>query len=176
MTKFKRIAALALAVAAILALGSCQKKDETAPEGFKLANESGDFYFYVPSAWTVDAKEGSVVASSPNDRASISVMTWNKIDATPKDVWESYVKGFETAYKDFKEQSREDIKLDGADARSVVYNGTLGEGEEASEFCFRQVIAVKGTLVFALTYANLADGFDGHTSDFDAVISYFKFK
>ena len=174
-----RLIGVMLALCAILALGACSTKQEESgdPDGYKLANEnSDDCMFYVPSAWTVDLKNNVITASSPSDRASVSVMTWTKADATPASLWEGDKIGFEALYTDFKEEAREDMKLDGADAISVVYSGSLGEGENASTFRWRQVIAVKGTLVCVLTYTNLADGFDAHTADFDAILGYFKFK
>ena len=185
-TTVRLICAL-LALCAIFTLCACAaKKSESddgngdkngAPEGWKLADgESEDCLFYVPEAWTVDLKNNVITASSQSDRASVSLMTWTKADATPASIWESDKKGFEALYTDFKEENPENMKLDGADALSVVYTGSLGEGENASVFRWRQVIAVKGTLVCVLTYTNLADSFDDHAADFDSILGYFKFK
>ena len=129
-TTVRLICAL-LALCAIFTLCACAaKKSESddgngdkngAPEGWKLADgESEDCLFYVPEAWTVDLKNNVITASSQSDRASVSLMTWTKADATPASIWESDKKGFEALYTDFKEENPENMKLDGADALSVV--------------------------------------------------------
>ena len=215
-----RIICLALALATLVALGSCRKRDETVPEGYKLAgaaengsedkSEAKDYYLFIPATWTVDINNTATSAFvSASDPASVSVMTWtvSVTDATPGECWETSLKDFEKVYSDFKIESTEDIKLDGVDALSVVFSGSLGATEStdaakdsdtpstdaaasdsatpatgsaasdgADHFRFRQVLAVKDSLVYVLTYSNVADRFDEHTQDFSDIIGYFKFK
>ena len=177
-----RLIALALAVCAVLSFGACRKKDPSVPDGYKLAgtdvSDSKDYYFYVPTSWTVDINSTATSAFvSANDPASVSVMTWtvSVTDASPSECWESSIKDFEKIYSDFKEESREDVKLDGVDALSVVCSGSLGEGDENAHR-FRQVLAVKDSLVYVVTYTNVAARFDEHTQDFNDILGYFKFK
>ena len=61
--------------------------------------------------------------------------------------------------------------LDGEAARSVIFVGKIGE----DEFRFRQVTAVRDSMIYVLTYTNLASGFDDHDGDFDDIVGYFKF-
>ena len=227
MKTIVRILCAALALSALCALASCRKKDTSIPEGYKLAgaaenggedkSEAKDYYLYIPASWTVDINNTATSAFvSPSDSASVSVMTWtvSVSDATPEECWETSVTDFKKVYADFKEEGRESIKLDGVDALSVTFSGSLGAGaasdasadtadtatdtiadtaatdavadsaaqitasadDSADHFRFRQVIAVKDSLVYVITYTNVADRFDEHTQDFSDIVSYFKFK
>ena len=239
-----KILSLILAALAILALGSCAKRDESIPEGYKLAgaaenggedkSEAKDYYLYVPQAWTVDINNTATSAFvSASDPASVSVMTWtvSVTDASPAECFDNSLTDFEMTYRDFNVESREDMKLDGVDALSVVFTGTLGAtaadgttadatdtadtadttaaaetadvadttaetvatsesapavadtaaqsagtDESANKFRFRQILAVKDSLVYVLTYTNLDSRFDEHSQDFADIVSYFKFK
>ena len=184
-----RIICAMLALSAVLALGACRKQQTDVPEGYKLAgaaesgaddrSEAKDYYLYIPQAWTVDINNTATSAFvSASDPASVSVMTWtvSVTDATPAECWDTSVTDFKKVYADFKEESREDVKLDGVDALSVTFTGSLGEGDEANAFRFCQVLAVKDTLVYVLTYTNLESRFDEHSQDFADIVSYFKFK
>jgi hypothetical protein len=185
-----RIAAVMLALCAVAALGACQtRKDDGIPDGYKLAGaaESGvedktgdkDYYLYVPSTWTVDINNTATSAYvSASDPASVSVMTWtaSAADSSAEACWDNYREEFESVYSDFKEESREQIKLDGADAISVMFIGSIGSGDGARALRFRQVLAIKGTLVYLLTYSNSAESFDEHASEFSDIVGYFKFR
>ena len=252
MKRTVRIICALLALAALFALASCRKRDGSVPEGYKLAgaaenggedkSEAKDYYLYVPASWTVDINNTATSAFvSASDPASVSVMTWtvSVTDATPEECFDTSIADFEKVYADFKVESRESMKLDGIDALSVVFTGSLGGGEAtlaepsgseaasdtgaedvtaaqsgsastdaaaqsgeastdaatdasapaatspkaagaaddgADHFRFCQVLAVKDSLVYVITYTNLADRFDEHTQDFNDIIGYFKFK
>lgn len=187
MKKIRIILAIALAICAAFSVVACRKTDESVPEGYKLAGaqESGtedrtgdkEYYFYVPSTWAVDINNTATSAFvSPDDRASVSVMTWNAADTTPEKCWDESVKDFERIYADFTVESKENVKLDGIDALSVTYTGSVGDGDGAGSFRFSQVIAVKGTLVCTLTYTNLSERFDDYSEDFSEIVGYFRFK
>lgn len=175
-----RLLAAALALCALVCAVSCQKKDESIPDGYKLAaSEQSDgakeYRFYVPIAWSVAIDNTATSATvSSSDPASVSVMTWTPAvsDSTPGDFWNSFVADFEKVYSDFKIEKEEDMLLDGSAARSVTFTGSLG----GVSYRFRQVTSVRDSLVYVLTYTNLADRFDEHDGDFADIVGYFKFK
>ncbi len=179
MKKIRFMAAL-LAFCALLCMVSCEKKDESIPDGYQLAaseqsNDAKEYKLYVPATWSVAIDNTATSATvSSSDPASVSVMTWTPAvsDSTPGDFWNSFVTDFEKVYSDFKIEKEEDILLDGVGARSVIFTGSLGG--ENYRFC--QVTAVKDSLVYVLTYTNLADRFDEHDGDFAEIVGYFKFK
>ena len=101
-------------------------------------------------------------------------MTWTAptTDATPADFWATFVADFEQVYTDFAIEKEDDVLLDGEAARSVVFVGSIGE----NKYRFRQVTAIRGGLVYVLTYTNLESRFDEHANDFDEIAGYFRFK
>ena len=177
-----------LCLAFALALVSCKSGESAGvPDGYQLVGAKGtsesergvlaegkDYYLYVPSSWTVDINNAAASAFAADDEnTSVSVMTWTAAEGeTPADCWDSYVKEFESVYKDFAVEKREDVTLDGAAAYCVTFTGSLGE----TALRFRQVTAIKGGLVYLLTYTSHADTFDAHAADFDAILGCFRFK
>lgn len=179
MKKIKLLSVV-LALCALLCTVSCEKKDESIPDGYKLAASeqsagAKEYSLYVPVTWSVAIDNTATSATvSSSDPASVSVMTWTPSisDSTPGDFWTSFVTDFEKVYSDFSIEKEEDILLDGTAARSVIFTGSLG----GVNYRFRQVTAVKDSLVYVLTYTNLADRFDEHDGDFAEIVGYFKFK
>lgn len=178
--KKTKILALMLVLCALLGMASCEKRDESIPDGYQLAaseDSAGakEYYFYVPASWSVAIDNTATSATvSASDPASVSVMTWTPAvsDSTPGDFWKSFVSDFEKVYSDFAIEKEEDMLLDGVAARSVTFTGALG----GVSYRFCQVTAVKDSLVYVLTYTNLADRFDEHDGDFAEIVGYFKFK
>ena len=181
-----KLIALALAIFAILSFAACRKKDTGIPDGYQLvgADEDGnltdvgeakDYLFYVPASWKIDINGTATSAYvSSGDPATVSVMTWTppNTDLTPADFWATFVEDFEKVYSDFKIEKEDDVLLDGEAARSVIFVGSIGE----NAYRFRQVTAIRGGLVYVLTYTNLEAQFDEHDGDFDEIVGYFKFK
>ena len=181
-----RLIALLAALIAALSLAACRKKDTGIPDGYQLvgADENGvltevgeakDYLFFVPASWKIDINGTATSAYvSSGDPATVSVMTWTPptTDATPGDFWNTFVADFEKVYSDFAIESEADILLDGEAARSVTFTGSIGE----NAYRFRQITAIRGGLVYVLTYTNLAERFDEHDGDFDEIAGYFKFR
>lgn len=178
--KKTKIPALVLALCVLLCVVSCGKKDDSIPDGYQLAatqdsDGAKEYFLYVPQSWSIAIDNTATSATvSSSDPASVSVMTWTSSvsDSTPADFWSSFVSDFEKVYSDFTVEKEEDILLDGVAARSVTFTGSVG----SVNYRFCQVTAVKDSLVYVLTYTNLAERFDEHDGDFSEIVGYFRFR
>lgn len=168
--------AILLSVVTILFCGCGEKSEVEIPNGYQLASDaSADYYFFVPLGWTVDINSTATSAYvSSTDPSSVSVMTWTSTysDMTLEDWWTKFTPDFEMIYDNFAVESEENLLLGGEAARSVVFTGSIGE----TDYKFRQISAIRDSVVYVMTYTSVADTFDLHTEEFAEMAEYFEFK
>ncbi len=176
-TKKLPIIIIAAALALTAALAGCSaKKDRTVPDGMKLASdpELAGYTFFVPESWSVDIRTASTRAYCPGaDKSSVMVMTGEleHTDSTVEGWWESGIDELKALYSDFELISREDAELDGAKGEKFVYSGTF----DGTQFKYSQVAAVKGGVIYVVTYGATADRWDSHLEEFSSMIGNFRF-
>lgn len=92
MQTWKKITAILLVLAAVLALCSCRKNGDI-PDGMKLVeSDFVNYKLYIPENWVADLTVGTVTARA-NDNSNISVQTM-----TPSGNFESVDNYFRTDY------------------------------------------------------------------------------
>lgn len=168
--------AIVLCVASLLLCACGEKSEVEIPDGYQLASDdAADYHFFVPQGWTVDITSTATSAYvSASDPSSVSVMTWasSVSDMSLDDWWASFTPDFEMVYDNFTVESEENMLLGGAAARSVVFTATLGD----TDYKFRQISAIRDSVVYVMTYTSTAEGFDLHTEEVTAMAEYFEFK
>ena len=166
MTK-SRIIPVLLTLALIASVFcSCSKKsDVDIPDGYQLASaDEADYYFFVPATWTVDTETS---ASAAYVSASLS-----NTDSTLEEWWNTFLPDFEKVYSDFSLISDENILINSVAAKKMTFTGAIG----GTSYKFIQASAIKGSLVYVITYTSTADRFDEHTEEMQSVLESFEFK
>ena len=79
---------------------------------------------------------------------------------------------FEKVYSDFSLISDENILINSVAAKKMTFTGAIG----GTSYKFIQASAIKGSLVYVITYTSTADRFDEHTEEMQSVLEYFEFK
>nr|MBQ4317973.1 hypothetical protein [Clostridia bacterium] len=177
MQKFRRLTALILAFVMLsLPLASCQKQEDSAPNGMKqLSNELVDYNLYVPSGWVEDVSTRFVSAYvSDIDRTNISMEAFEleASDTTLASFWEGYKSDFEATFSEMEYAVEgETMLLGGVPANRYVYTATV----TGVQYKFMQVVAIKGLTVYIFTYTAKPDKYDEHLQAVDAILEYFTF-
>ena len=169
----KKITVILLALFAIFSLTACGNASD-APKGMKLAsNEVCDYYFYVPTNWTVDMSTGvSSAYFSEKDRSNMSMTSYALSKAmTAEEYWES-VKGSYTSL--FGEMSEPEVKttaLDGVEAKQYTYTAKAG----TEQFKIMQIFCVKNDTVYVFTFTATPEKFEEHIDKVALVLAEFRF-
>lgn len=180
------ILVLAMMLCSAMLFASCDKGDQTVPDGMKEAsNDSVAYDFYVPEQWVCDSEASTPKAYySDTDASNVSVMAYsvNKKPDGLTEWWESFEGDFKKVYTDFEVVSTENVVLDGVAALKTVFKGTMNNGENGSpiEYQFMQVAAIKGEFLskpqlYVFTYTSISEGFDTHLEDVQSMIDNFNF-
>ncbi len=191
----KKTITLILALAFItLSLLSCSNKsDPNAPNGFVTASDKAcDYYLYVPSEWTVDTAENSLMASARADNysttpANITMMPFTDDEdkyKTISEYWAYYESTIANVFDKAKDENgnpteessckiiSKDVscKVDGRDGMKYVYTATL----DGINLKYLQLIVKKDSSFHILTYTASADSYD--ENEINAIINEIKFK
>ena len=169
----KKITAILLALLAILSLSACGAGDN-APSGMKLAsNEVCDYYFYVPTNWTVDMSTGVASAYySKNDRSNISMTSYALSKTmTAEEYWESIKRSYTSLFAEMSEPEVKTTALDGVEAKQYTY--TVKAANE--QFKIMQVFCVKGDTVYVFTFTASPEKFEEHIDKVALVLAEFRF-
>lgn len=179
MKSIRKISALVAALlSAALLLCACGTKDGSAPElGWKeISNEGVSYNFYVPDEWISDIATGMTAAYVSNaDNSNVSVIAFDLQSgeiSTVADYWKTYEPDLKAIFTDFTYVSEADeTKLDGVDALSYTYTGTVA----GTEYKIMQVVAMKDAQVYIFTYTATTDRYDSHFEDVFAMLGFFDF-
>ena len=93
-------------------------------------------------------------------------------DSTLEEWWNTFLPDFEKVYSDFSLISDENILINSVAAKKMTFTGAIG----GTSYKFIQASAIKGSLVYVITYTSTADRFDEHTEEMQSVLEYFEFK
>ena len=99
----KKIICVALALISVVLLASCGGSKIDIPDGFQLAsNKVSDFYFFVPTNWTVDMSTGVASAYfSENDKTNVSMTSYKLASAmTADEYWEKTKTEYSSLFSD----------------------------------------------------------------------------
>ncbi|MEA4831790.1 MAG: hypothetical protein VB118_04125 [Oscillospiraceae bacterium] len=177
------VAALLIAALSVFSLVSCTEavnKETDTPEGYVLAeNPAVDYNFYYPKGWILDKNEGMTgVYAGISDPSSVSVATFTPDKDFESKGLKSYVEGL---FPDEYEKNFGNVELVGDmtegkigeySAYSVVFKGDIS----GNRYQFKQTFCVHGGYLYIITYTALADNYELHLSEADAMVSYIKFK
>lgn len=169
----KKITAILLALFAIFSLTACGANDN-APSGMKLAsNEICDYYFYVPTNWTVSMSTGVTSAYySEKDRSNISMTSYALADTmTAEEYWESIKSTYTALFAEMSEPEVKTTALDGIEAKQYTYTAKAGE----EQYKIMQVFCVKGDTVYVFTFTATPEKFEEHIDKVALVLAEFRF-
>ena len=180
------ISLICLMASLVLILSGCSK--DGAPDGYKnVANENDAFYFYVPTTWVSNTSGGTASAYYSSDDYSNVSFTCMVIDPGVTDTLETYkttaLAEFAAILPEFKEIAREE-KLDEngvkvpdpiiEDKGTLVFEYECKLGED--NYKYMQAVTMKDNFFYIFTYTSLADNYDKHLTEIEAIIANIKFK
>ena len=169
----KKITVILLALIAIFSLTACGNASD-APKGMKLAsNEVSDFYFYVPTNWTVDMSTGVASAYfSDKDRSNMSMTSYALSSAmTAEEYWESIKGSYTSLFAEMSEPEVKDTALDGVEAKQYTYTAKAG----TEQFKIMQIFCVKNNTVYVFTFTATPEKFEEHIDKVALVLAEFRF-
>jgi len=150
--------------------------DPDAPTGYVTASgEAADYMFFVPDDWTVDMTTGATGAyCSAEDPSSVSVMSWelDAPDTTVEEWWKDNLADIEMVFQNVAVEAEENITLDQVHGKKYVYSAQLGE----YSYRILQAAAVRNGYVYLVTYTSLADTYDSHLEEVNAMLGFFTFR
>ena len=172
----KKIISVALSLVLLCSLlVSCNRSGD-APDGMKLASgEKADYYLYIPEDWVIDLQTGATTAHvSSTDLSNVTASSWTlEYSDDTVDTWhERELEGLNAGFDDYKEESVRETTLDGAYAKEYVFTAKLG-GKDRK---YRQIAAIKGTSVYAITYSTTPELYDEHNDEADDIFAQFRFR
>jgi hypothetical protein len=177
-------------------LVSCQPSEleVSTADGTLAANDIADFTFYYPSEFTLDKNASmiSVYASDnelvqtdiedngeayhalvhPNFSAAVSAFEGELYESVD-DYWErGCVPMMKSTFSGFEISDRQDLTIDGSEAKRYDYTATLA----GMEFKYSQILLLRGKNLYMLTYTSTPQKFDKYVTVLDTAIRTFRFK
>ena len=199
MKLFVRLIAVLLCAVTLLALGSCAKSSEDAPEGMQLVSCAGaDYRLFVPTSWVPNITYGVSGAYRNLDKQStVSVMSYgvdqyleqmiaNGISAEDAETqiqwfWETQcltpVKNRALDKEIIHDEGSGEgiVYLGGAKAKEYRYHGIIQAAERA-ELYFMQIVAEKNSRFYVLTFTATPEMYDLYLSEVkEKIVESFKF-
>jgi len=187
---------IGIIVIALPILASCAKDIEVSTEDGILAyNDIADFYFYYPPEFTLDKNASMIsVYAVDNERIATNIIREdgeiNHLDVVYPNL-SATVFGFPEEYEDIDEYwniecmpmfektfsaieitGTEDLIIDESKAKRYNYTATLA----GMEFQYSQVIIIRSTHIYTLTYTATPQKFDKYIKVLDTAIETFMFK
>lgn len=173
---------LSLCLACILlgaTLVSCNKDEIDMPPYTQLASdpEIVDFYLFVPDNWTVEMSTGTAMAYfSTQDPSNISATFGQVSEINREDPYGAYFASFSDQFADVfgapENVETANLMLDGHAAQQYVYTATFG----GIEYKFWQVICIRQSLVYTVTYSSTVENYEKHAADMQEALDNFRFK
>ena len=154
---------------------SDEKVDKNTPAGMKIASfDNAEYMFYVPKTWVCNSADKLSYAYYPESGSpNVSVVSYApENEMTAKEYFEACEEIYKTDISGYERISESNITLSGKDAVSYEYKAVYG----SAEYKIRQTVAVYGSLIYSVTYTALADSYDAHIADVDAMIAAFSFR
>ena len=152
-----------------------EKVDKKTPEGMKIASfDNAEYVFYVPKSWVCNSEHKLSYAYYPESaRPNVSVVSYApEAEMTAKEYFEACEEIYRTDISGYERLSESKTEMSGKEAISYEYKAVYGN----AEYKIRQTVAVYGGLVYSMTYTALADSYDAHLADVDAMLAAFRFR
>ena len=169
----KKIISIALALITVFALASCGNKIDI-PDGFQLAsNKVNDYYFFVPTNWTVDMSTGvSSAYFSETDKTNVSMASYKLSEAMSADAyWEKTKSEYTTLFTEMSEPEVKTTALDSVEAKQYTFTGKAG----THALKIMQIFCPKGDTMYVFTYTATPEKFEEHHEKVALIISNFRF-
>jgi len=124
-----------------------------------------------PEGW--EAVEGSVLpVHYSKNTASFMVKQEGFRGATIDEVVQEAKSAFDSAFDNVTYINEENIKVDGKEAKKIVFTCEVSKMQMKFEFVYLFV----GSNVYAITFGDLADTFDSLTSDYEKILEAISFQ
>ncbi len=149
--------------------------DKHTPSGMEIASgEHYEYRMYVPRAWICHTESGASEAYYPESgKSNVSVTSYvpQSFTSIP-----DYFAGCEADYTAtlpaYKRLSEAQRTVDGLSAYTYTYSTTV----DGVEFRIMQTLFYYSDAVYSFTYTALADNFDLHMEDVEAMLNAFTFR
>ena len=147
------------------------------PDGYTLiSNKFVDYYFFVPSTWSPAVNTGMSAAYVSADKGvTANVIAFNTTYMNLEDYWISYETDLIATFGEVRYLSETKYtasKLGGLDARCYSYEIT----QNGVSYRYDQHLVIYGGYVYIVTFSAESADFGGYASDFNGMLSNFKFK
>ena len=157
-------------------LTACSGGDADAPQGMqRISNENVDYNLFVPDKWTPETSTGVITAKYSDSimvNVSMTAATLTDDIANVDDYWAWFQNEFKQNITDWKEESSEEILMDGHAAKKFIYTGSVA----SVDVKYMQAICIKSGVAYIFTYTAAPDHFDAYVNDANKMIENFTFK
>ncbi len=176
----KKFFCVFLVLAVLLSFASCSK-EETVPDGYKLASnsEACAYSLFVPESF-VSGDSGSTFTKanvSNSDTCEISFMTVSEIGGnTVAEHWESlqasYAATFPEGYAVTEDEQGTAVAVGGINGFRYIFTAKYG----GKDYKFMQIFVARSTVMtaelYVFTYTAAADHYDTHLEAVNGIVSH----
>lgn len=149
--------------------------DKKTPEGMKIASSDVvEYRFYVPTSWICDSESGRSEAYYPESgKPNVTVTSYSPDEVmTAEEYFAECEKQYEDTIASYELLSEEERTVAERDARVYTYRAVYGE----KEIRVMQTVLVYNRMVYSITYTALAESFDEHAGEVEAMLDAFRFR
>lgn len=151
--------------------------DKKTPAGMEIASaEHLEYRLYVPTAWICNADSGMSEAYYPESgRSNISVTSFApELSTTVQDYFLECEKSYAASLPNYERisESPTERQVAGRIAYSYVYR-VVADGVE---FRIMQTMLAYNDMLYSITYTALAENFELHMNDVEAILNAFTFR
>lgn len=149
--------------------------DKQTPDGMKIASaDQIEYRLYVPKTWICDAASGRSEAYYPeSQKSNISVSSYSpEVSISVQDYFAECEQKYKTTLPQYERISVQERTVAERKAYAYTYRCVV----EGLEFRMMQTVFTYNGILYSITYTALADTFDLHLSDVEAMLSAFRFR
>ncbi len=150
--------------------------DKNTPDGWEIASADHiEYRFYVPNTWICDAESGISEAYYPESgKSNVTVTSYTpSVSISVQEYFEACEEEYRTTLPNYE-------RIDGPIERSVggrtAYTYTYRSVTDGVEFCVMQTLFAYNEMIYSFTYTALADNYDMHIEDVEAMLDAFSFR
>lgn len=149
--------------------------DKHTPAGMEIASADHlEYRLYVPTVWVCNAENGMSEAYYPESgKSNISVTSYAPQESASV---QNYFLSCETLYAEslpgYERLSESTRQVADRTAYSYVYRATV----DGADFRIMQTVLAYNGMFYSITYTALADNYDAHLADVEAILNAFTFR